>query len=1013
MECDSLSLKMRCPPPIFRGLLSSVYPIPNTYVVFQNKPISRQLVFSVRFGSSACAALKYVESNQQSTNLDFDNKKNSSYLHNGGFKKIPSGLCSSDWPNSKFSSNVLERDARSVGKRNLTRFDNGRIVNIERKKRLKWYSGVIRDCTLVRSLDEGSAIHGQIIKSGINVDLHLWVSLINFYGKCRRLNSARQVLDAMPERDVVSWTALIAAFVAEGYGSDGVILFCEMRKEGVRPNAFTFASGLKACSMCLNLEFGKQIHAEAIKRRAFSDIFVGSALLDLYAKCGEMEYANKVFFCMPEHNAVSWNALLNGYAQMGDGEQVLKLFCVMKELDMKFSEFTLPTVLKVFANSANLKAGMAVHAMAVKIGCEVDEYISCSLVDLYSKCGLADDALKIFMRIKNPDIVSWTAIISCLDHQGQKLEAAKLFCLMRRTGLQPNNFTLASLVSAATDLGDPYFCGNIHACIYKYGFESENLVGNALIAMYMKMGSLHDGYQVFDALKHQDVVSWNALLSGFHDNEICDEGLRIFNQMLVEGFKPNMYTFISILRSCSSLSNVGFGKQVHGHIIKDNLDGNGFVGTALVDMYAKCRCLEDAEVIFNRLNERDIFTWTVIISGHAQIDQGEKAVQYFSKMQKEGVKPNEFTLASCLRACSGIASLENGRQIHSLAIKSGHFCDMFVGGALIDMYGKCGCIEDAEIVFQGLDSHDTVSWNTIICKYMQHGQGKKALEAFKSMSDEGAIPDDITFIGILSACSHMGMIETGKKYFNSMSEVYGVTPSIDHYACMIDILGRAGKLDEVKSFIEGMELTPNPLIWETVLGACKMHGNIEFGEFAANKLFELEPESHTNYILLSNIFAAKGLWDDVSKVRSLMSSRGVKKEPGCSWVEVDAQFHVFLSQDSSHSKTNEIYQKLEDLSEQLISVGYIPDMDYVLHKITDREKKKNLLYHSERLALAFSLISNNPHKTIRIFKNLRICGDCHNFMKLISVLVNREIVIRDINRFHHFRNGTCSCQDYW
>ncbi|KAL6974690.1 hypothetical protein U1Q18_028870 [Sarracenia purpurea var. burkii] len=1002
---------MRLPPSIFGGLWSPLYPIPTITMQFSNKfhTVPRPFLLSVRFHSSSCAAMKVIDPKQLSTASTFEDIGNPQVQFHGGCREIPSRLCSADWLDSNTTSNVFERNEKGKIGRVLDTLGGAGIANLDNgKERLKWYSEVLRNCALGFSFDEGKAIHGQVIKIGIEPDMHLWVSLINFYCKCRDLELARQVFDEMPEQDVVSWTALIAGFVAEGYGGDGVYLFSEMRKQSIIPNEYSLATCLKAGSMCLDLEFGKQVHAEALKVAVFSDIYVGSALVDLYAKCGDMNYAERVFFRMPKQNDVSWNALLNGYAQMGDGEKVLKLFCRMMNRKRKFSNFNLSTVLKGFANSGNLKAGRVVHAMVIKIGCELDEFVSCSLMDMYSNCGLADDALKVFMSIKNPDMVAWTAMITCLDQQGQKQEAAKLFHMMRETSLRPNQFTLASLVSTASDL-NPHYGQSIHACVYKYGFESETLVNNALIAMYMKIGYVDDGYQVFDAMSSRDIVSWNAVLSGSHDNANCNQGPRIFNQLLVEGFKPNIYTFISVLRSCSSLCKVGFGKQVHAHIVKGGLDKDGFVGTALIDIYAKCRCLEDAEVIFNRLNERDLFTWTIIISGYAQTDQGEKALQCFSQMQKGGVKPNEFTVASCLRGCTGIASLENGRQLHSLAIKFGNFDDIFVASALVDMYAKCGCIEDSEAIFKDLDFHDTVAWNTMICGYSQHGQGDKALEAFKFMLDEGVMPDEVTFLGILSACSHVGLTEEGKRHFNSMSEVYGIIPRIEHYACMVDILGRAGKFNEVKNFIERMNLTPNSLIWETVLGACMIHGNVEFGEIAAEKLFELEPETASNYILLSKIFAAKGRWDDVSKVRALMTSRGVKKEPGCSWVEFDAQIHVFLSQDGSHPMIQRIYQKLDELGQKLSSMGYIPNKYNVLHNVTGREKRENPFYHSERLALAFALISNTQNKTIRIFKNLRICGDCHDFMKLISDISNWEIVVRDNKRFHHFRDGTCSC----
>lgn len=992
MEWDFFSRKMSSLSHGFGGYFSPLCPTPIHSAKFQTKakPSSSTRILFTQSKLSRSSAFDIVQ-----TNCLDDTTLNDT------------GSCPDRFQDELRKIN--ERNAESRIARDLIRAGP---VSLSSKERLRRYSSMLSVCASNGSLNEGKAVHGQVIVNGIDPDSHLWNSLINLYAKCGSPVYARRVFDKMPERDVVSWTTLIAGFVAEGYGSEGVALFCEMREEGVRPNEFTFATSLKACSMCLDLDFAKQVHAEVVKFAAFSDLFVGPALVDLYAKCGEMELAYTVFLCMPEQNAVSWNALLNGYAQMGNGEEVLKLFCRMAE-SMKFNKFTLSTVFKGCANSRNLRKGQAVHSLAIKSGCRLDEFLSCSILDMYSKCGMEDDAFKVFVRIKYPDIVAWSAMVTCFDQQGKSRDAAELFCLMRHSSVRPNQFTLASIVSASTDMGDLNYAKSIHALIYKYGFDSDNSVGNSLVTMYMKIGSVQDGCRVFKAMSDWDLVSWNALLSGFHDNVTCDQGIRIFNQMLLEGFKPNMYTFISILRSCASLSNVGFGKQVHAHIVKNNLDGNDFVGAALIDMFTKSKCLEDAAVVFSRLTERDPFAWTAIIGGYAQTAQAEKAVKYFSQMQREGGKPSEFTLASCLSGCSQLANLENGQQFHSMAIKAGLSGDMFVASALVDMYGKCGCIEDAEDIFKGLVSRDTILWNTIVCGYAQHGQGEKTLEAFRSMLDDGFVPDDITFIGVLSACSHMGLVEEGKEYFHSLSNTYQIIPTMEHYACMVNILGRAGRFDEVKTFIQEMKLTPSALIWETVLGACKLHGNVEFAESAAEKLFGLVPEMDSSYILLSNIYASKGRWGDVRRIRELMSSRGVKKEPGCSWVEVDAQVHVFLSQDSSHPKIRDIYLKLEELGQKLTSVGYTPKTEHVLHNVSEKEKMENLSYHSERLALAFALISNHPSKIIRIYKNLRICGDCHDVMKLISDTTNREIVIRDIKRFHHFKNGICSCGDFW
>ncbi|XP_057791857.1 pentatricopeptide repeat-containing protein At2g03880, mitochondrial-like isoform X2 [Salvia miltiorrhiza] len=882
------------------------------------------------------------------------------------------------------------------------------------KSRLKWYSEKLRDCAAGMCRREGRVIHGCIIRRGTEPDVHLWVSLINFYAKCGALEFSRGVFEQMPVKDVVSWTALISGYVAQGNGRESVELFYEMRSDDVRPNEFTLATVLKGCSLSSDLGFGKQVHAEVVKIGVLSDAYIGSSLIDLYSKCGEMEYADDIFCMMPEKNAFLWSALLNGYAQMGNGEAVLRLFLRMTEPELRFSNFTLSIVLKGIASSGALRAGQAIHSMVIKIGGELDDFVTCSLVNLYSKCGVADDALKVFRKINNPDIVAWSSIISVLDHQGLKEEAAKLFQLMRESGVRPNQFTLSSLASAATDIGDLSYGRSIHGCAYKYGLESDDLLSNALISMYMKLGSILEGYRIFDRMTNRDVISWNALLSGFHDDGTSDEGTRIFRQMLADGFRPNMYTYVSTLRSCSSLLNVEVGRQVHAHIIKDKFDTDDYVGTALIDMYAKCGRMEHVEAIFNTLDEKDVFTWTVMISGFSQTNQGEKAVHCFNEMRREGVVPNEFTVASCLRGCSGLASLEGGRQLHSLAVKAGLSTDIFVSSALVDMYGKCGYIDDAEILFGGMKLRDTVMWNTMICGYSQHGEGDKALQAFSKMMNDRLLPDGITFLGILSACSHMGLVEEGKKYFHSMSESYGISPSIEHYACLIDVLGRAGRFDEVECLIEDMELTPNALIWENVLGACRLHGNVELGEKAAEKLFQMDPETDSNYVLLSNLYAAKGRWDDASKIRASMSSKGVKKEPGCSWVEVDAQVHVFLSQDASHPRLSDIHQKLGELGNAVTEAGYAPDAEHSLHNVSGKERVDNLLHHSERLALGFALINrSNAAGKIRIFKNLRICGDCHEFMKFVSGTMDREIIVRDRNRFHHFHHGVCSCKDYW
>ncbi|CAN1748879.1 Pentatricopeptide repeat-containing protein At4g13650 [Linum perenne] len=869
------------------------------------------------------------------------------------------------------------------------------------KERLKQYSAMLRACTSKTALNEGRAVHGNLVRSGVVPDSHLWVSLTSFYAKCGRLDFAREVLDEMPERDVVSWTALISGFVSKGCGDDAVGLYCVMRNEDVRPNEYLLATMMKACALCLDVELGKQVHAEVVKVGLLSDLFVASGLVDLYSKCGDIEVADTVFVSISEKNEVLWNVMINAYAEIGDVKAVFKLFSQMIVWDNKINKYSLSIVLKGCANSGNLEQGKVLHCIVIKTGYELDEFANSCLVDMYSKCGMASDGLKVFNGIKDPDVVVWSAITSSLDRHGFSHDAAELYKKMLLAGVEPNQYIFSSLVSTATSIRNLHFGEGIHGSIRKSGFENDVLVSNALIMMYMKHGLLEYGIQVFSSMSEHDVESWSYLLSGFCNSKTCEEGPSIFHQMLVKGFKPGIYTFIDILRSCSSLSDVCFGRQVHAHIIKSCNDGDDFVGTALIDMYAKGKCLEDAVIAFNRLVDRDVFTWTVMIDGYTKANQPEKALKCFVEMQSEGVSPNEFTIASCLKGCSHAATLESGQQVHSTVIKAGYSIDVIVATALTDMYGKCGSLEDAESVFNGMIVRDTVSWNTMIAAYSCHCQGENALKAYRMMIDEGFLPDEVTFLSILSVCSNIGLVEEGKKQFESMSKVYGITPSLEHFASMVNILARAGQFNEVEVFIKEHKLSTHALIWETVLAACKMHQNVELGEIAAGKLFELQPKVDSPYVFLSNIYAAKGMWDHVQKTRGLMSAEGVKKEPGCSWLGIDGQVHVFVSRDVSHPKTEEIYAKLEDLKQRLCSVGYVPKVENVLHNLDDIEKIEHLWHHSERLALSLALISTTSQKPIRIFKNLRMCEDCHDVMKNVSDITDREIVIRDFKRFHH------------
>eukprot|EP01018_Ginkgo_biloba_P001986 Gb_13633 [translate_table: standard] len=503
---------------------------------------------------------------------------------------------------------------------------------------------------------------------------------------------------------------------------------------------------------------------------------------------------------------------------------------------------------------------------------------------------------------------------------------------------------------------------------------------NIVIAGYVKCGRIEDARQLFDKMPERDAVSWSSMIAGYTRHGNCEEAMKLFSQMRRRGIKPNEFTFGSVLCASANLPLLGQGKQVHGLVIKSDFKSNVFVGSALVDMYTKCGSIDDARKQFDQMPERNSVSWNAMVAGYAQHSCGEEALNLFRQMQGEGVKLDKFSFSTILNACASLRALERGKHVHAHVIKTGFESNVFVGSALVDMYAKCGCIDDARQVFDKICKRDLVFWTTMITGYAQNGCGKDVLEFFEQMLKLGMKPDHVTFTGVLSACSHAGLVDEGRQYFDSMVRDHCIKPTPDHYGCLIDLLGRAGCLDEAEFFIKNMPIEPDAIVWGALLSACRIHA---------------------------------GRWGDAAKTIKMMQDRGVKRSSGCSWIEITNKLFSFQVADSSHPESEEIYATLRSLDWQMKKAGYIPDTNFVLHDVGDECKEEILSYHSEKLAIAFGLMRIPPGIPIRIVKNLRVCGDCHTATKFISKIVGREIVVRDVNRFHHFKDGLCSCGDYW
>jgi len=595
-----------------------------------------------------------------------------------------------------------------------------------------------------------------------------------------------------------------------------------------------------------------------------------------------------------------------------------------------------------------------------------------------------------------------------LCYQRDLPRAMKAMDSLQSHGLWADSATYSELIKCCISNRAVHEGNLICRHLYFNGHRPMMFLVNVLINMYVKFNLLNDAHQLFDQMPQRNVISWTTMISAYSKCKIHQKALELLVLMLRDNVRPNVYTYSSVLRSCNGMSDV---RMLHCGIIKEGLESDVFVRSALIDVFAKLGEPEDALSVFDEMVTGDAIVWNSIIGGFAQNSRSDVALELFKRMKRAGFIAEQATLTSVLRACTGLALLELGMQAHVHIVKYDQ--DLILNNALVDMYCKCGSLEDALRVFNQMKERDVITWSTMISGLAQNGYSQEALKLFERMKSSGTKPNYITIVGVLFACSHAGLLEDGWYYFRSMKKLYGIDPVREHYGCMIDLLGKAGKLDDAVKLLNEMECEPDAVTWRTLLGACRVQRNMVLAEYAAKKVIALDPDDAGTYTLLSNIYANSQKWDSVEEIRTRMRDRGIKKEPGCSWIEVNKQIHAFIIGDNSHPQIVEVSKKLNQLIHRLTGIGYVPETNFVLQDLEGEQMEDSLRHHSEKLALAFGLMTLPIEKVIRIRKNLRICGDCHVFCKLASKLEIRSIVIRDPIRYHHFQDGKCSCGDYW
>ncbi|KAH6755210.1 hypothetical protein C2S53_017468 [Perilla frutescens var. hirtella] len=687
--------------------------------------------------------------------------------------------------------------------------------------------------------------------------------------------------------------------------------------------------------------------------------------------------------------------------------------------------------------------------MLSKIPTNLPSHLNVKFIKKFLNLGDLARARQLFDGISEPDVQSWTLLISAYTKNGRSKDAIKVYTEVKNSGkISLDKFVILAVAKACAVSGDLVKAKEIHFDALKLKISSDLLVGNALIDMYGKCKYFDGGEQVFGDLMIKDVITWTSFCSCCVNCGLPRAALRAFQDMVLSRVRPNAMTLSSVVPACSHLKCLNSGREIHGYALKNGMGENQFVNSALVDMYSSCSSIKHAELVFSNLTQPDVVSWNAITSAYFSNGESEKALDTFQSMRTRGVKldnvswnsvisgcadngkareaiellgdmqqlgckPNRITITSTLTACTVLEAWRGGKEVHAYITRHCFMEDLLVCTALVLIYAKGGDLKTSNRLFSMMPSRDTVAWNTIIIANSMHGRGERALSLFNEMVSSGVKPNSVTFTGVLSGCSHSHMVDEGLSIFHSMAKDHKVEPDAEHYSCMVDVLSRGGRLFDAYSFIHQMPEEPSAAAWGALLGSCRIYKNVELGRVAAHRLFEIEPDNPGNYVLLFNILVTAKQWGEASEVRKLMRDRGIRKVPGCSWIRVNNRVHTFVVGDTNNDLSHDIYKFLDEVRVKMKLAGFYPKTEYVLQDLDGEEQEESLCNHGEKLAVAFGVLNLRGESCIRVFKNLRICGDCHNTIKFIAKLVGIEIIVRDSLRFHHFNEGLCSCKDFW
>ncbi|CAL9145582.1 unnamed protein product [Musa hybrid cultivar] len=783
----------------------------------------------------------------------------------------------------------------------------------------------------------------------------------------------------------------------------------------------TYKELLRLSTATRSLVLGKLVHSHMIRASYRPGLFMHNVLVNMYCRCGDPTTARQVFDRMPVRDAATWNILAAGYSRVGYCGRALDVFREARSAGVGLDRFSYAGALSASGDFGDVRMGRMVHGMVVVTGLSRRAFLTNSLMDMYSKCGMIDEVRLVFDHAEELDEVSWNSLLSAYVSVGWPEVAVNILVWMHRSGVKLNSFALGSILKACSGMRDSDDVRRMmHGCVTKVGLDLDLFVGSAMLDMYAKNGGLEEAVKIFECIPNPSVVVFNAMIAGFSRLGTKSSGkdrfkaLSLFREMLRRQMKPSKFTFKSVLEACMSVRAFRCGRQIHAHVIINNLQDDEFIGSALISLYSTSNLTMESLSCFQMIPKQEIFTWASMISAFTQNEQYEMALSLFKELLGLRRKLDQVIISSVITACSRMGMLRIGEQIHGYATKLGHDKFTVCCNSLIDMYTKTGDVGASVRMFQDIGSLDVFSWSAMISSYALHGNAGDALVLFEKMKECRAVPDHVTFLAVLTACSHGGLVDEGFRYYEIMSREYDIVPNSRHCACIVDLLGRTGRMVDAEGFILSSGFANDPILWHVLLRACLFYGDTERSIRVGESLMGLEPFSATSYMLLYNMYLDLGKVSLAMRTRGLMRERGVNKETGVSWIEIGASFHSFVTSSSYRHNIDFIYEKLQEMmlhiKQKMGKAGpRILELEYQSEKW--RESLMNS--HGELLAVAFGM-SNLPESVlIRVMKNQRVCGDCHNTLKLFSEVERREILVRDSVRFHHFSWGSCSCGDYW